>query len=175
MSDKIITADDVLELLDKAVEDRGEKYRYPKKPVSWKNPYYGEQITDEQLRDGVIHTKDEKQDLDLEESGTCHYFATERDAALVKGIDEGAPMCIVGWVFDALGYQPDDLDRFSNIGMDAWRAAAKIAEVRPELGRFDKEALDILTDAQSEQDTGVPWGAARDVARREHLSRTDDL
>lgn len=176
MDQKIITADDVLTLLDAAVEDRGEKYRYPKKPLSWKVPYYGPAITDDQvLPSGALDGLDELQEVDAEESGSCHYFATERDAGLSKGIEAGAPMCIVGWVLNALGYRQDDMDRFTNIGASAEKAVDRVTASRPGLGRFAAEAVDVLANAQSEQDGGTTWGGARDVARRDHLSRTDGL
>lgn len=146
-----ITADDAFNLLDRAVAERGEKHRYPKAAVANK--------------DGspkVFHG-DER---DRIESSQCHYFATERDAKLIKGVEVNAPMCIVGWVFDALGVDRSDLGHWNNIqtGVEGVIENLQLTEF------FDDRAVGILAMAQEQQDGGLTWGQAVQVARNYHTA-----
>jgi hypothetical protein len=162
----VITADEVLDLLDAAVEARGAKHRYPAKPgrANKVEPFYGEPMS-QAVVDGPINGRTPEQDQDFRESVACHYFATERDAGLVKGVEVGAPMCIVGFVLDALGMEVTDLVPQHNIG-------SGINAVALDLNLpFDDRAITVLEVAQEQQDGGLTWGDAVKHAR-EFAERT---
>lgn len=158
-----VTERDVIELLERAVAARGPKHKYPAKPTQRTNgapiPFYGELntlgdpyhalLTPEQQRDGV-------------ESGQCHYFATERDAALVKGVEVGTPMCIVGFVFAELGMNASDLGDRLNVGagVEDVILSAQLEEV------FTERAQTALAYAQEQQDGGLAWGPAVELTKR---------
>lgn len=158
-----VTERDAIELLERAVEARGPKHKYPAKPTQRTNgapvPFYGELnttgdpyhagLTPEQKRDGV-------------ESGQCHYFATARDAALVKGVEPGAPMCIVGFVFAELGMDASDLGDDTNVaaGVEDVIRRLQLEEV------FTERAQTALAHAQEQQDGGLAWGSAVELTKR---------
>lgn len=151
-----IDRDRALELLHEAVEDRGANHRYPSRKTG---PL--DATGEPAVVLGVVEEYDYGTvDLDRQEAASCHYFATERDAALVKNVAEGAPMCIVGWVLDRLGVTPDELSRDDNIAAGFEHLVA----YNDWSDWFTHDAARVLAVAQEQQDGGLPWGQAVQVA-----------
>lgn len=144
--DVFITETDAAELLDDAVADRGAKHKYPVARRAENKidpaPFYGD------LRDET-------------EDANCHYFATERDAGLIKKVEQGQPMCIVGWVLDAIGITPADIgqDLNTKAGVDLLIDNLQLEDY------FDRGAIDLLSLAQEQQDGGAAWGDAVATAK----------
>lgn len=145
--DVFITETDAAELLGDAVADRGAKHKYPV-------------IRQDAAPDGPAQFyEDFKEDLD--EHGACHYFATERDAGLIKKVEQDQPMCIVGWVLDAIGITPADIGHRLNTtaGVDALIDNLQLGD------NFDEGAIALLALAQEQQDGGAAWGDAVATAK----------
>lgn len=156
-----ITGADALELLDQVVADRGAKHRYPTRAQRKDGvpaAYFGEPIPS---ADWDFEELTPEQQRDASESGTCHYFATERDAALIKSVEVGAPMCIVGFVLAGLGMTAEDIGETLNVssGIELLVESAQLGEV------FDERAQLVLATAQEQQDGGLTWGDAVANAR----------
>lgn len=121
-----LTAERTLELLDKAVEERGQDWEYPG------------------------------------QGSECVYFVDEDVQQDFPGSEVGAPACIVGFVLNELGITLDDVAE-ANQGAGV---KTLIDSFLPEILTVEPEAVELLIEAQTAQDTGTAWGTAVEQAHR---------
>jgi hypothetical protein len=78
---------------------------------------------------------------------TCRYVSN----------DDDAPVCIVGHALFRLGVPLAELVTYEGQAADAVLVSLK---TRGFFSEVDEDAADLLTEAQTKQDNGVPWGEA---------------
>lgn len=73
----------------------------------------------------------------------------------------GTPACIVGRALSELGVDIETLQRFDNWLGNGSEAIDTVVRDLPQIFECDSNsALYYIRDAQSDQDSGVPWGQA---------------
>ena len=139
----MITAEQAVELLERAVRERG---------TMWVDPVYA-----------VEHRADF--DMDSETSMGCIYFKPPKSdvpkpyrAALWHfGVND--PVCLIGLALSYVGLTADAVKGHQKEVVGMLYQDGLLPEM-------DKDALIIFSEAQHVQDGGAPWGVALDRARK---------
>lgn len=135
MIDRTVSFEETMDLLDKAVMDRGPEWKYPSAAV------VGEEL-----------------------GATCVYFNDPQDLGpqevetLEKsGVFQHSPACLVGDVFHRLGITPAAIEGLNQSGVNELRDSKVVS--------FDSKAWDLLYVVQSCQDVGISWGDSVEFAK----------
>lgn len=89
-----------------------------------------------------------------------------------RNFEDGQPSCIVGHVFAKLGVTYDDAVNASIDGTKGVRWSTNCLEKSGFEWSFSRNAIKVLSSAQSWQDRGATWGEALAAAEK---SLTSDL
>ena len=126
----MLTRSETIDLLNRAVQERGADWIYPKDALHGQCLYYVPRPDD--MYDETVGFTD---------------------------LNPGDPACIVGLVFSYIGVDYDEIDSLMCNTTDVFNTHCDVSQSRSE-ALFDHGSLELLATVQKAQDEGVPWGVA---------------